>query len=88
MCLVAPKLLFKILRFLGIVFDLMSLGVKEEMSDHENNDDEMGPPSHTTGGSKLKVKPSKAAVQKGAIVNISSPFKENVYKDNGSNSPF
>ena len=37
---------------------------------------------------KGKMRTSKIKGIKGSIVNISSPFKENVYKDNISNSPF
>jgi hypothetical protein len=53
-----------------------------------NEDQEMKPPSPSAKMVKQKVKPRNDQVLKGQIMNISSPFKENVYKENGINSPF
>lgn len=64
-------------------------------------EDEMQPPSPTTKTKlrRIKLENEEGAKSKsstflgtnfwsGSIVNISSPFKESVYKDNCTNSPF
>ena len=65
------------------------LGVKQEINEYENKEEEMGPPStNKTNNLKGRPKNNKISGIKGSIVNISSPFKENVCKDNSTNSPF
>lgn len=61
---------------------------QDTVKEDANEDQEMKPPSPSAKMVKQKVKPRNDQMIKGQIMNISSPFKENVYKENGINSPF
>jgi hypothetical protein len=56
--------------------EVKPLGIHED--DEANKD----------GNAKPKTKDTKNPTVKGQIMNISSPFKENFYRETGTNSPF
>lgn len=70
--------------------EVKPLGIHEddEANKDEQNENEMRPPSPTSGNAKPKTKDTKNPTVKGQIMNISSPFKENFYRETGTNSPF
>lgn len=71
----------------GNIESLYETEVKPIIGEKAEEYQDMGPPSPNEA-SRIKINNAKQPNVKGSIVNISSPFKENVYKESNSNSPF
>lgn len=72
----------------GNIENLYETEVKPIMGEKGEEYQDMGPPS-SNEVSRIKINNTKQSnISNCSIVNISSPFKENVYKESNSNSPF
>ena len=69
----------------GNIESLYETEVKPIISEKDEEDQDMRPPSPNET-SRIKINNIKQL--RGSIVNISSPYKENVYKESNSNIPF